>query len=272
MRAWLAATLLVSALSVWVALLRREVVRLRRRLEGASRELGYLQQAFARFAPRAVVERIASRDQAEEGAKREVTVLFADLVGFTTLSERLEPDVLVRLLNGYFERMSRVIADHSGHVAKFAGDGIMALFGALEPNPWQASDAVRAALAMRAALADYNRELGSRGLEPLRLGIGIHCGPAIAGVVGSTELREFTVIGCTVNLAARIERLTRTHAAAILVTDAVRAALDPRFVLTPYPAVSVPGVADPVSTFAVESFAPSPTAEPPGDNALAPRA
>lgn len=231
-----------------------ETRRLRGRLDRAADELQHLQRSFGRFAPRPVVDQIAARGAAQ-AQRQEVTVLFADLVGFTPLSESLEPEVLVTILNEYFRRMSRVISEHRGRVAKFIGDGLMALFGAIEPNPWQTNDAVHAALAMRAALAVYNQELNAAGHSSLRVGIGIHRGIAVAGVIGSDELVEFTVIGRTVNLAARVERLTRTHECAVLVTAAVRATLDPRFRLRELPAVAVKGIAEPVVTFAVEGYA-----------------
>ena len=241
--------------AVVVARSRAQVGRLRRRLDAASGELEHLQTSFERFAPRVVVERIVAGGVATGAERKEVTILFADLVGFTALAERLAPEVLVRILNDYFGRMSRVVSDHRGHVAKFIGDGLMATFGALEPNPWQTNDAVHAALDMRAALAAYNEELVAEGLPPLRVGVGIHCGPTVAGVIGSPELNEFTVIGSTVNTAARVERLTRIHGADILVTEAVRAAADPGFVLRALPAASVKGLAAPIVTFAVERFA-----------------
>ena len=99
-----------------------------------------------------------------------VTVLFADLVGSTAMSDRLEPAVLARVLNGYFQRMSDAIHEHRGHVAHFLGDGIVAYFGALQPNPWQCNDAVRAALAMRAASANTMSSSGGRGCRCLLWG------------------------------------------------------------------------------------------------------
>jgi adenylate cyclase len=233
---------------------RAERRRLRQRLEAASAELQRLQTSFAAFVPSAVVEGIVARGRPTDAEKKEVTVLFADLVSFTALSEALNPEVLVAVLNEYFVRMSRVIGEHRGHVAKFIGDGLMALFGAHEPNPWQANDAVHAALAMQRAVAAYNDDLAARGLPALRLGVGINCGPAIAGVIGSHALMEFTVIGPTVNLASRVERLTRVHAADILITDAVRDCLDPRFVLDEQPPRAVHGLPDPVVTYAVRGF------------------
>jgi adenylate cyclase len=150
--------------------------------------------------------------------------------------------------------MSRAISDHRGHVAKFIGDGLLALFGALDLNPWQANDAAHAALAMAAALDDYNRTLAAEGLPPLRFGVGIHRGSAVAGIVGSDELIEFTAIGRNVNLAARVEALTRSHQVSILVTSEVKEVLDPRFVLRELPPRVVKGFAEPVVTYAVEGY------------------
>jgi adenylate cyclase len=242
----------VLALALWRA--RSELARLRERLEKAAMALQQLQLSFSRFAPQEVVERIIARGVGNTAEKKEVTVLFADLVDFTSMSENLDPDVLCEILNGYFARMSRAITEHQGHVSKFIGDGILALFGALGPNPWQADDAVHAALAMQAALDAYNRELAAQARPTLRVGIGIHRGPAVAGIVGSDELMEFTVIGNTVNLASRVEHLTRRHGVGVLVTSEVRAVLDARFALREQPAAAVAGISEPVITYAVESF------------------
>lgn len=187
------AILVGAGLALLAALLRalyrqwRRTKALQAQLEAAAVELQQLQEACARLAPAGVVQRlIANRDDA--GAERKVvTALFSDLVGYTAMSERLEPTVLARVLNGYFQRMSDAIHEHGGHVATFVGDGILVYFGALQPNPWQCDDAVRAALAMRAAIRDYNKELADEGLLPLAVGIGIHRGPGLAGLVGSSE-------------------------------------------------------------------------------------
>jgi class 3 adenylate cyclase len=152
--------------------------------------------------------------------------------------------------------MSRTIAEHRGHVPTFIGDGILALFGALEPNRWQADDAVRAELAMRVAIEEYSEELALAGQPTLRVGIGLHRRVAVAGVIGSEELVEFTVTGGTVNLASRVEHLTRRHAADILIMPAVREALDAHFALQELPATSVAGISEPVVTCAVESVLP----------------
>jgi adenylate cyclase len=243
---------ILLATRLWRA--RREAAQLRTRLEAAAMNLERLQMSFSRFAPEELVERIIASGLPTTGEKKEVTVLFADLVGFTALSESVEPSVLVKILNGYFERMSRVITDHRGHVSTFIGDGILALFGALEPNPWQGNDALHAALAMRSALEAYNRELGAQGLPQLSIGVGLHRGVGIAGLVGSEELKEFAVVGGTVNVAARVQDLTRVHGVDILLTSEVRETLDRRFALRPLPPAELRGIAKPVTVFAAERF------------------
>src|SRR5438034_500408 len=172
------------------------------------------------------------------------------------LAKRLGPEEILEVVGiaALANAGCRTITDHRGHVAKFIGDGILALFGALEANPWQTNDAAHAALAMRAALADYDAALAADGLPALAMGVGIHRGTVVAGVIGSAELIEYGVIGSAVNLAARVQELTRAHAVDVLVTAAVRDALDPRFTLHAMPPLEVKGLPDPVATFAVDRF------------------
>lgn len=244
-----AATALVFA-SLWLGT-RRYNARARARLGSISGELERLEHAFARFAPMELVERVIASGVPTGGERKDVTVLFADLVGFTPLSESVDPSALVRILNGYFERMSRAITTHQGHISTLIGDGILALFGALEANPWQTDDALRAALAMRAELAAYNAELAAEGLPKLAIGIGVHRGTGIAGLVGSPELMQFTVVGTVVSVAARVQALTREHKVDVLVTADAQRALDPRFALRALPPHALKGISEPVTTFAV---------------------
>ena len=254
MRPLLAALVAIAAFVwLWRARSARHAQRLRARFEDAQQKLERLQYAFERFAPRDVVDRLAAGSE-PPAERRDVTVLFADLVGFTRLSESVEPAVLVRVLNGHHARMQRAIAEHRGHVTLLIGDGLLALFGAFDHNPWQCDDAARAALAMRAELAGYNRELEREQLPALALGIGLHRGVVVTGLVGSAELQQWTAVGRTVNLAARVQDLTRDHGVDILLTESVRKELDPRFALRELPARSVRGIAQPVVTWALDRF------------------
>jgi class 3 adenylate cyclase len=205
--------------------LRRRTALLTIAREKAALDLQNLQQAFHQFAPQRVVEEVIKRGTSTSGETREVTVLFADIVEFTALSETVDPETLVRILNGYFEATCTAVTNHGGHIANFLGDGIMAIFGAPENNPWQSLDAVIAALSMREAVSKYNQELAQQSLPPLDVRIGVHKGTVVAGVVGSKENLEYTVIGDVVNTAARIESLTRKHGVYILISADVRSAL-----------------------------------------------
>jgi adenylate cyclase len=246
-----------AGLAIWLVTTRREAHRIEARLEEALGNLDRLQRTFARFAPHPLVERVIGSDDPLAGDLKEVTVLFADLAGFTALSEHLPASTLVRVVNGYFDSMNEAIAEHGGHVATFLGDGLFALFGAFEPNPWQGADAARAALAMRAALARYNAELANQGLPRLSFGIGLHRDTGLAGLVGSRHKLDFTVAGGVVNVAARVQAYTRECDTDILLTRAVRDALDPRFTVRALQTVNLRGVGQPVELFALESIQPA---------------
>jgi class 3 adenylate cyclase len=251
--ALLGAMLLAGALLLALRA-RLKVRRLERLLREASGNLEQLQLQFSRFAPADVVERLTESDDSLAPHRREVTVLIADLRGFTALCDRLDPAVVLTLLNGYFAQMSEAISRHHGRVHELVGDGLLALFGALEPNPWQARDAVLGGLEMRAALAEYNGQLAARGLPTLRIGIGIHKGELLVGVLGFEELLKFGVVGDAINVASRVEGLTRVHEVDLLITEEVRGALDARFRLRCLPAVQVKGKSAPIVTYHVEGM------------------
>jgi adenylate cyclase len=224
----LVALLALAALAI---LQRTQIRQLERVLEDTHSRLERLQLHFARFAPNDVVEQLTEAAPALKASRRTVTVLFADLKGFTALSDRLDPEQMLPILNGYFRAMTGPIVEHHGRVTELIGDGLLALFGALEPNPWQARDAVFAALAMREALERYNQTLLERSMPALAIGIGIHRGEVLAGVMGNEELSKYGVVGDAINVASRVEQLTRDLGVDLLITDAVRQDLDGRFAL-----------------------------------------
>jgi class 3 adenylate cyclase len=247
----------VAVLAFHVRRLRAEVVRHRTALSRSVERLEHIEQSFQRFAPQDLVEQYAQGATTAEPTHRRVTIMFADLKGFTPMSERIQPAEMVEMLNGYFRAMNGALVAHHGHLSRLMGDGLMALFGAIEHNPWQTADAVKAALAMREALAAYNQQLTGRGLAKLEFGVGIHTGDVVAGVMGSDRFMEFTVIGDPVNTAARVEALTRVHQVDILVTEAVQKTLDPRFVVRAMPPAAVKGKSEPIATFAIDAYDPT---------------
>ena len=156
------------------------------------------------------------------GEERPVTILFVDLRGFTSLSEKLAPRDLIALLNRYLDAMSHAIEAEGGVIDKFIGDAIMALFGAPLAQPDAPDRALAAALAMRRELAQLNATLVSEGHPPLAFGVGINTARVVAGNIGSHRRLNYSVIGDGVNVASRLQTLTRepTYAADIIVSDA----------------------------------------------------
>ncbi len=157
----------------------------------------------------AVAEKLLSRKVKLGGEVREVTVMFSDLRGFTTFSEHRAPAEIVAVLNAYFTRMSAVIEANNGVVDKYQGDGIMALFGAPLSHADDAGNALQASIEMFAALEELNAELRRKGLQGLDMGIGINTAEVVAGNFGSPQRLNYTVVGDGVNLAARLEGLTK---------------------------------------------------------------
>lgn len=245
----------VTAVAGYAWTLRAQRRQLERLLDAADAKLERLQRQFECFVPSDLVERLTDVGDEIKPARRYVTILFADLRGFTAMSDRLDPAVTVAVLNGYFGHMIEAITQHHGHVTELMGDGLLALFGALQPNPWQARDAVKAALAMRSALARYNQTLVARQLPELRFGIGIHGGEVIAGIIGTGALSKFGVTGDPINVASRVEGLTGAMQVDLLITEAIRDKLGDDFDLSPMPATRVKGKAEPIRTWTVRADA-----------------
>ena len=193
------------------------------RLEMARRR--HVQAMFARFVDPRIVANLSEQDQVAEArvsASREITVLFSDIRGFTSLSEKRKPEEIVALLNRYFEMQVDVIFRHQGTLDKFIGDAIMAFWGAPLPQPDHAVLAVRAALGMGQALERFAQEIALEdpGVQ-FDIGIGVHTGEAVVGFLGTRRRLDYTVIGDTVNLGSRIEGCTK-GVARVLVSQATR--------------------------------------------------
>lgn len=193
------------------------------------RESQMVKDTFGRFVSRHVAEAILGGRVPLQGELREVSILFQDIRGFTTLSEQVSPEALLHLLNEFFTEMVAAVEAHGGTVKQFTGDGVMALFGAPVPYPDAPSRAVRAALEMFTRLEDLNRRRRTRGDVPLRIGVGVHTGLVVAGCIGPDTRVEYSVVGDAVNLASRVQELTKQVGTPLLVTDATAALLTPGF-------------------------------------------
>jgi adenylate cyclase len=182
-----------------------------------------LMSTLCRYVTRQVAEEILKdRDRLKLGGTRSsVSVLFSDIRNFTTISENSTAEEVVTMLNDYFTRMLDPIFRYDGTLDKFIGDAIMAVFGAPIPQENDAENAVKAALEMRRALKWYNVDREGRGELPIDIGIGITKGEAVSGNIGSEQRMEYTVIGDTVNVASRLEGLTKQYDYKILVNEQV---------------------------------------------------
>jgi adenylate cyclase len=201
-------------------------------------EIGFLARSFNEMVRgledrekiRDVINKVVSPEIAHEmlrrgvalgGEEREVTVLFADIRGFTALAEAMPPEELLQLLNTYLGRMSRVIEREKGVIDKYIGDEVMAIFGTPLPQPDHAVRAVSAAIGMLRELEHFNAEQKdySSDAPELQIGIGIATGSVIAGNVGSPERLNYTVLGDTVNLASRLQGLTKDYHTPLIMSE-----------------------------------------------------
>ena len=191
-------------------------------IEGHTDAVGSERANLARhFAP-TMVDEIASHDRMLEVVQRQdVAVMFADVVGFTRLAEQLAPEATVAVLRGLHRRIEKAVFDHDGTLDKFLGDGAMATFGTPRAGPRDAANALGAARAALDAVDKWNAKRAARGAAPVRLSVGLHYGSVVLGDLGSDRRLEYAVIGDTVNVAARIEHLTRELDARIALSDAL---------------------------------------------------
>jgi adenylate cyclase len=228
------------------------------------REKRWLRHAFSRYVSSRVIEVISADPRRLDlgGEEMEVTVLFADLAGFTALSEETPPDELIRILNEYFTPMTRIIQEHQGTLDKYIGDSIMALWGAPLPLKDHAILACQAALEMQRQMRLLQVGWRIRGLTRLGARLGIHSGPVVAGNVGSKERFDYTVLGDAVNLASRLEGVNKVYGTQILLSEATYRRLNQEFFVRELDRVQVKGRGEPVTVYELVGFR-NPEAGPP---------
>jgi adenylate cyclase len=205
------------------------------------RERDRLRETFGRYVTRQVADHLLKGNVSLGGEMVPVTVLFSDIRSFTSISETMEPRALLDFLNEYFSGMVESVMLHHGVVDKFIGDAIMAVFGAPVPHPDDPLHAVKAALEMRARLQKINVAFKARGLPELRTGIGLHSGRVVAGNMGHTERMEYTVIGDAVNLASRLEGMTKELQCDVILSEDLFQQVEPHVVVEPLRKIKVKG-------------------------------
>jgi adenylate cyclase len=205
-----------------------------------------IKDTFGRFVSHEVAEAVLSGDVPLEGERRNVTILFQDIRGFTGLSETLDPAATLKFLNRFFTEVVAAVEGEGGVVKQFIGDGVMALFGAPQTYPDHAERAVRAARGIVKRLDGLNAEFGREAKAPVEIGVGIDSGEVVAGLIGPDNRVEYGVVGEPVNLASRVESLTRELRATVLVSRRIADRLGPEFVRGRTSALQVKGKRDPV--------------------------
>ncbi len=207
---------------------------------------------YSRFLPEYVVKQMLENPDSFKlgGVSQVITILFADIRGFTRISEHAPPEKIVGLLNRYFSAMTDIIFAHGGTLDKYLGDGLMALFGAPTATPDDASNALNAAVAMQRRLIGINRELRDEGFPEIGVGMGLHTGEVIVGYIGSDRRSEYTAIGDTVNTSSRLE--SNARGGEILISDATAQAAHSRYKLQPREPITVKNRQQPVELWEVD--------------------
>ena len=200
--------------------------------------------SFARFVPKDIVKGIIDGSISTElgGVRQEVTILFTDVTNYTGIAEAADPDRLMQQTSRHFAALTQAFLDEGGTVDKYIGDSVMVFWNAPHLQPDHVARACRAALAAKTASDVLNAEFETEGLAPFAVRIGIHCGVAVVGNVGSAERMNYTALGNAVNLAARLEGLNKEYGTTILVSGAVQARVADRFRLRPVASVIAKGM------------------------------
>jgi adenylate cyclase len=230
------------------------------------REKRKVKRLFGRYVSKDVYSQLIANPELAElgGQRRDMTVLFSDIRGFTSVTEKGDPEELVAQLNEYFTLMVDIVFRHRGTVDKFVGDMVMALFSAPLDDGDHAEHAVEAAIEMVRELGELNRKWLAEGRAQLDIGVGINSGEMIAGNIGSSAIMSYTVIGDNVNLGSRLESLNKDYKTRVIISDATRARLKGSYAIRPLGEVVVKGKTRPVAIFEVQVPSPLPSAVQPG--------
>lgn len=221
------------------------------------REKREIRRAFSRYVAPGVVDQLVADPSALRlgGEKREISILFSDLAGFTTLSERTDPERLLTLLNGYLDRMTNLVLEDGGTLDKYIGDAVMALYGAPTSLPDHALRACRTAVRMQRRLEEMNREWSAQGWPELHVRIGVNSGTPVVGNIGGERHFDYTALGDAVNLAARLEPACKSYGIGIMIAEPTRQAAGDAIVVREVDLLAVYGRQEPMRVYELVGLA-----------------
>jgi len=218
----------------------------------------HIRRSLGQYVDREVADQIVHQEEGLKGQSKEVTVFFTDVRNYTTLCEGLPPEKVVGILNEHFAMMGKIITQHQGCIVDFVGDAILAVFGAPKENPNHAWHAVQTAIEALGQLDVLNGHRQKRGISLLQIGVGIHTGEVVAGIIGSGDRKKFGVTGDTVNTGSRVEGLNKEFSTTILITRETLESVNGKFNVRRCGEVKVKGRDKPVEVFEVLGPEPVP--------------
>jgi adenylate cyclase len=248
--AWQQANLVLPLASLLVMIASIYIINMSYGFFVESRGKRQLAGLFGQYVPPELVDEMAKNPESYslEGESREMTVLFSDVRGFTTISEGLDPKELTQLMNAFLTPMTHIIHDNRGTIDKYMGDAIMAFWGAPLPDANHAKHALKAAIGMIVALDKLQQDFATKGWPPINIGVGLNTGEMIVGNMGSAFRMAYTIMGDAVNLGSRLESLTKNYGVHIIVSEFTKAQV-PEFAYRELDVVRVKGKDKPVAIF-----------------------
>ena len=209
-------------------------------------KINKVKSTFKKYVSKNIVDKLLESEDSLNlgGTESDVTILFSDIRGFTSMSEKLSPTQIVKLLNKYFQSMINVVFKYNGTLDKIVGDELMVLYGVPLKNPEDTDNSVKTAIEMFVQLDKFNDRIVKDGFKPFKIGIGINKGKAVSGNIGSEQQMNYTVIGDTINLGARL--CSSAKSGEILISRAVKENISDKYDFKQIPSIEVKGKAKPI--------------------------
>ena len=246
----------IDVIPFFVMIFSSAIINIINKVLEEQKEKNMMKGVFSRYVSPAVMDEILNKAEALNlgGKKEEITIMFTDIRKFTTLSEQLSPEEVVGILNQYFESMNKIVFKYNGTLDKYIGDAIMCFWNAPVKQPDHAERAVKCAIEMVEELKNLNQIFKEQGKPELAIGVGINTGYAIVGNVGSSQMMEYTVVGDTINIAARLQDLTKEYFTPIVISKTVNDLVKDKIETIPLGKMVVKGKTKEVDLFKIKGY------------------